>query len=78
MSTEIIDKVAEAIYRHGNGMTDEEYEEHMGKPRRAWKTDAPWDANPDELAEWERDEYRVQAEAVVRTLKELGLIPLLV
>lgn len=70
MNDQLIDRVAETIYRHDNGMTDEEHESFQGKPRRAWKTDAPWDSNPNELTEWERDEYRMQAEAVLRLLAE--------
>jgi hypothetical protein len=77
MSDDLIEVVAEVIYRHEAGMTDEEYEESEGKPRRAWKTDDPWDSSDDELNEWERDEYRLQAEAVIRLLKERNLLPLL-
>lgn len=76
MNQQIIDKVAEAIYRH-DGMTDEEYEQDQGRPRRAWDSSSPWDSESGELAEWERDEYRVQAEAAIRVLKELGVIPML-
>lgn len=69
--------MAETIYKHEAGMTDEQYLDYQGFPRRAWRTGALWDTNPNELCEWERDEYRVQAEAIVRVLKELNLLPLL-
>lgn len=65
----LIEEVAETLYRHSSGMDDEQHELVEGKPRRAWKTAAPWDTNPDELCEWERDEYRIQARAVVALIE---------
>ena len=41
----IIEKIAEIIYRHDNGMTDKEYEAEYFKSRRVWKTDAPLDTD---------------------------------
>jgi hypothetical protein len=69
-TADMIDAMAEAIYRHDGGMTDEEYVAVQGKPRRAWKTDAAWDTNPDELTEWERDEYRIMATAAFVAFQE--------
>jgi hypothetical protein len=62
----IVEDMAEVLYRHASGMTDAEYQEDQGKPRRAWRIPGrPFDSNPDvELCEWERDEYRFQARAV--------------
>jgi len=40
VTEEQIERVAEAIYHVSGGMTDHDYEVAMGKPRRAWKTDA--------------------------------------
>jgi hypothetical protein len=65
---EIIEAVAEAIYRHSGGLTDDECQVALGHPRKLWKTDAPWDSNPEELCEWERDEYRMMAEAAIDAL----------
>ena len=66
---EIVERVAEAIYRTSGGMTDEDFVQIHGKARRIWKTDQPWDSQSDiELCEWERDEYRLQAQAVINVL----------
>jgi hypothetical protein len=66
MDSELVELVAEAIYRHDGGVTDEDYLRETGKPRRAWKTDKPWDSDPEhELCEWARDDYRMQAEAAI-------------
>lgn len=32
---------------------------------RKWKTDTVWDQNPNELCEWERDEFRQSAKTVL-------------
>ena len=40
------------------------------KPRKLWRTDAPWDANPEELTEWQRDDYREQARAALAIVRE--------
>lgn len=66
---ELVEQVAEVIYRHKGGIAPDEYEAVAGKKQKEWKTDAAWDTNPDELCEWERDEYRVQARAVLRVLE---------
>jgi len=68
---ELIDMVAQAIYHYSGGLTDEDYIEVFGNPRPLWETAAPWDSNPNEIAEHERDDYRVEARAA---LKALGLI----
>jgi hypothetical protein len=63
----IVEDLAEVLYRHSAGMTDDEYEDEQGEPRKAWEcTTASFDANPNELTEWERDEYRLQARAVCK------------
>jgi hypothetical protein len=64
-SPERMEKVAEALYRNEGGLTNEDYLQVHGVPRRAWKTDAPWDTNPNELCEWQRDGYRAQARAAI-------------
>lgn len=64
------EKVAELIYMYEYGLNPEEYVEAVGKKKRAWKTGASWDSQPEiELCEWERDEYRLQAEKVLEFLK---------
>lgn len=64
--SELLEKVAETIFRNEGGMTPQEHADAMGKAQKAWKTDAPWDSQPEEeLCEWERDEYRHQAHAVL-------------
>lgn len=70
---ELVEQIAEAIYRNKGGVAPEEFEEITGKRQKDWKTDLPWDSNPDELCEWERDEYRQQAEAVLKVLDHDGL-----
>ena len=69
-TADMIDAMAEAIYHHDGGMTDEEYLEVQGKPRRVWKTTAPWDSNSEGLTEWERDEYRIMATAAFVAFQE--------
>jgi hypothetical protein len=68
MNAELREKIAEAIYHVDGGMTDEDYFYATGEKRRLWKTDAPWDTNPDELAEHERDGFRMMAEAAFRAV----------
>ena len=72
---DLIEVIAEIIYLHQAGIYPEEYEIIMGEKQKLWKTDKPWDSQPDiELLEHERDEYRTQAKAVVEYLKKIGLI----
>jgi hypothetical protein len=73
MDEELIEKVAEIIFRHRGGVAPEEYD-IIGAKQKEWKTDAPWDTNPDELCEHERDEYRTQARAVLDYLRQHGRI----
>lgn len=62
----LIDRVAEALYRNDGGMNDAEFRSVFGKERRLWKTDAPWDSQADvELCEHERDDWRAMAEAAL-------------
>lgn len=69
---EFIDKIAETIYLYKGGICPEEYEEVVGMPQKDWATDAPWDSRPGlELCEHERDEYRVQAKAVIEYIKHI-------
>jgi hypothetical protein len=72
--TALIERVAEAIFlaEYTFWCPLEEYEKLMGTKPKVWKTDAPWDTNPDELAEHERDEYRWQAEAAIAVMKAAG------
>lgn len=66
----LVEQVAETIFL--SRVSDAEHEA-MGTMRRLWKTDRPWDSQPDvELCEWERDDYRSQARAVLLRLHELG------
>jgi len=58
-ANERVERVAKAIYLALNG------DPENGFPARWWKTDAPWDSNPNELCEWERDEYRAIARAAI-------------
>lgn len=68
LDPEMVERGAEAIHRHEGGLgDDEDWKATYGdKPRRLWKTDAPWDTNPNELCEWERDDYRAQARAAIQ------------
>lgn len=59
MKTNIVDLVAETIYRHeGGSSNDEEWEMCHGEPIKAWN----------DIAEWQRDDYRIQAKAVLKLL----------
>jgi hypothetical protein len=63
----LIEQIAEIIYLHNGGIYPDEYLEIYGCAQRLWKTDKPWDSQPlIELCEHERDDYRVQAQAVVK------------
>jgi hypothetical protein len=71
---ELIEIVAQAIHRGtwtSIAPTEEEYEKVIGYRPKLWKTDAPWDTNPAELAEHERDDYRNEAREVIRMLASL-------
>jgi hypothetical protein len=62
----IVEDLAEVLYRHDAGMTDAEYERENSEPRKSWAcTSESFDENLGELTEWQRDEYRLQASAVV-------------
>ena len=74
MDQALIEEIAEIIYRHQGGVTPDEFEAVIGKPQRHWKTDAPWDTRDDELQEHEREEYRLQAQAVIDHLRRRGRI----
>jgi hypothetical protein len=68
---DIVDKVAEAIYRHEGGMTDSDFEQATGRIRRAWQSAKPGDADPErELCEWERDDYRMMARAAIQAMQQ--------
>jgi len=69
MADKLVELVAKAIYERGTE-TPEEYKVITGYDKRLWKTDAPWDTNPDELAEHERDGYRRMARAALDALSE--------
>lgn len=71
---DLIEQIAEVIYRHAGGICPEEFENVFGKPQRHWKTDAPRDTRDDELQEHERDEYRLQARKVVETVASYLLL----
>jgi hypothetical protein len=72
IDSSLIEKVAEIIYKHQGGLYPEEYENVNGHQQRFWKTDKPWDAQPElELCEWERDEYRLQAKKVLEYLRDI-------
>jgi len=70
----LIEELAELIYRNDCGPDCDENGELFDPlfERRQWKTDAPWDTRDDELREWERDEYRETAKAVIKFLREQG------
>lgn len=74
MQAVLRDLIAETIYRHQGGVYPDEFETICGKKQRHWETDAPWDSRDDELCEHERDEYRVQADAVLALLPALASI----
>jgi hypothetical protein len=65
----LVERVAEAIYHHDAGLTDEDYLNVMNEARRAWSDDKPWDSDPENtLCEHERDEYRMMAKAAIEVL----------
>jgi len=61
----LLDRVAEAIYHAHCGINCDGYRAAHGAPCKRWRTDAPWDSNPDELCEHERDDYRAEAQAAI-------------
>jgi len=61
----LLDRVAEAIYHAHCGLNCDGYRAAHGAPCKRWRTDAPWDSNPDELCEHERDDYRAEAQAAI-------------
>lgn len=65
--TDVIERVAEAIYRNAV-CEQEEYERVVGAPMKTWKTDGPWDTSPNELTEHERDDYRRMARAAIAAI----------
>lgn len=69
----LVEHVARIIYRtQGGSATPEEFEMANGHKLREWKVEGRrWDSDPEnELCEWERDDYRFQAEEVLRFLEE--------
>ena len=73
----LVEVVAEAIFKADGGVeSDEEYEKIYGYKRKLWKTDAPWNTNPDELHEHQRDDYRVMAKAAVRVIFDIDHLEL--
>lgn len=69
MADKLVEQVAQAIYERGTE-TPEEYKAITGNDKRLWKTDAPWDTNPNELAEHERDDYRSMARAALGAMSD--------
>ena len=71
---QIVEKVAITIYQFDGGMDGDTYAKVTGETRPAWVKQ--YDFQKEELAEHERDDYRVQAHAVVDRLLSLGVIDL--
>jgi hypothetical protein len=69
---DLIESIAEILYNYEGGMHPDEYEMITGVKKKMWMTNAPWDQDILELAEHERDEYRLQACQVVKYLRGLG------
>jgi hypothetical protein len=69
---QVIERMAMAIFQNEGGLGDDEDWKAMygDKPRKLWMTDAPWDTNPAELTEWQRDDYRAQARAALAIVRE--------
>lgn len=66
----IVEQIAQVLYDNEGGMTAEDFVKVAGKQRRLWKTELPWDSQPEiELCEWERDEYRWQAAKVLEFIE---------
>jgi hypothetical protein len=66
---DVIDEIAQAIYHHSGGMTDNDYFHATGQYRRVWNSGGAWDNDPEhELCEHERDDYRVMAKAAFMAL----------
>lgn len=68
---DLVERVAEAIFlaTYTGVAPLEDYERVVGIKPKVWKTDAPWDTNPGELAEHERDDYRWQAKAAIAAMQ---------
>lgn len=54
------EEIAQAIWAHQGGVAPDEFETVMGKPKGSW----------DALTEWQRDDYRFEADAVLDVLKK--------
>ncbi len=69
---QVIERMAVAIFRNEGGLgDDDDWKAVYGdKPRKLWRTDAPWDTNHEELTEWQRDDYREQARAALAIVRE--------
>jgi len=69
IAPDLVERVANAIYRHESGLTDEDYVLAEGHPRSGWYDGGQWDKKPNSLAEWERDEYRMMARAAIDAIE---------
>jgi hypothetical protein len=66
---DLVEKIAMKIYEYDGGISPEEYEEIHGIKKKLWRI--PWDESDLELAEWQRDDYRLQAKEVIKLLVSL-------
>lgn len=64
---ELIELVAEAIYHTRYKEIDEIVNQSFHK---FWKTNTPWDQDDTSLCEWERDDYRWEAQSALKVLLE--------
>jgi hypothetical protein len=73
-NTEVVERVAKAIYHYEDGLTDEDFLAVNGKARLPWGElehdghDDP--ASTGQLQEWERDEYRSMALAALSAIPQ--------
>lgn len=72
--TELIEKIARTIYYHDGGMTPDEYKKVTGEYRSNWAIHYDFQKENGELAQHERDDYRIVAEAVINRLMSLGVV----
>lgn len=62
---EMIEQIARRLHNYTGGLSMDEYEKFVGFRRTEFE----------EIEEWERDELRGEAKAVLNLIEELGMAP---
>lgn len=79
MHKDLVEKVAKVLHDADyEGLSDDEYEQTYGVQKKKWRVneDAPFDIDPSELAEHQREGYRYAATMVLEFLNYNGLLRL--